>query len=200
MAKTIRIQITYLVLTLLVILGSAKSGPAQKKTPCLSVEECEKMQAYGLEATKYNSYSNGYDAARIEASTDLSKNAKRYPLQILVEDVREETSYRFAAAEVLRTQFPSQFDIVPSATLVLHISGASSADQTLSAMSVRVEAFVQHSFMVANQRKTLGGTFVISHRETALLRYSDQEKTHKVREFAYTALSEFLETITKSTP
>ena len=70
-------------------------------------------------------YSKAFDisAEFYETKIPVGKDQK-LKIAILVEEAIENTeAFRFAAAEVIRTQFGEKFEIDPEATLALYISG-----------------------------------------------------------------------------
>ena len=115
-------------------------------------------------------------------------------IQLVVENFDESTTYQFAAAEVVRTQFAGEFEIVPDAKpLYLYIAGSGKADGC-EEISISLRQ-MEYTF-VAGRR--VPGDFLLSESTGILCNFPKEHAAQSVKEHTYKVLSESLKKLADS--
>ena len=122
--------------------------------------------------------------------TDLHpQDDKKIPLQILIEDIPGEDSYRLAAAELITTYFSQHYVVSQDANLILYISGASSQDQRTFSFVVTMEISTSLPAKIGDQRKMIKGIFNLSQDGGVLTNYTPEHRTQSLKESMFAVLS-----------
>jgi hypothetical protein len=163
--------------------------PVPGKNACAEAVSKAQTEAY---STAFN-----FSAAFYETKIAVGKDQK-LKIRILIEDNLENTdAFRFAAAEVIRTQFGEKFEIDPAAQIILYITGTKPlpvGTKNAQMLNVQVVSFIQHSFNSGDKSHMITGEFEFTSPAGGMLSaYSAEEKTQEIREDTYSVLSKFLE-------
>ncbi|HEV3275242.1 MAG TPA: hypothetical protein VG860_00330 [Terriglobia bacterium] len=119
--------------------------------------------------------------------------AKPLPVSVRGEDIDGAASHRFAAAEVVRTQFSEWLIVEPDAPLTVWITGTNALQAGQAQyLEAEVAIFVNHPVLAGGQTHAVVGRLVLGHEGALVEGYTLEERTAKFRELVYSAISEFL--------
>lgn len=135
------------------------------------------------------------DLAAHTYETVIGDNDKPLKIKLIVEEIEGEDAYRYAAAEVIRTQFAGKLVVAPEANLNLWIQGSEPLTGGLNAVmiSAAVTATVSQRLTAGKESRTIFGRFTLSDHGNLLTGYSQEQRTQVLRELAYKVLSDFLD-------
>jgi len=131
----------------------------------------------------------------ILSSTELSKEERQIPIQIVVKNINGSDAFRLAAAEIIRTHFSDTLKVEPSASLILHIDGTGhgvGAHDRSPAFQIRVGVPARHRFFAGKDRHLVLGFFQFAEDGFTLSNYSPEQTSQAVRESVYKVLVEFV--------
>jgi predicted deacylase len=147
---------------------------------------CDKQVKDAQSKSFVDGLNQGVDLIR----TDLHpQDDKKIPLQILIEDIPGEDSYRLAAAELITTYFSQHYVVSQDANLILYISGASSQDQRTFSFVVTMEISTSLPAKIGDQRKMIKGIFNLSQDGGVLTNYTPEHRTQSLKESMFAVLS-----------
>lgn len=194
----LRVCSSTLIVAILFTSGYAQT-PAKKTSPTPRTDPC----AQAVNESRQEGFLAGWadatktieDLAEINSTTSLGDNAKPLKISILVEkNIAGADSYRYAAAEVIRTQFGDWFVVEPNSELSLYISGTDVTKATgyeIQHIQTSVVAWPWHTFAAGKQNHRIVGKFEFQQTNKLLTGYSAEQRTAIVREMVYSVLSEF---------
>lgn len=138
-------------------------------------------------------WNDGWKAALKEYAPNFGDSPQKLKIEILVEEFQDSDSFRYAAAEVIRTQFAEHLQIEPRADLFLYIAGTNELGQAkVQSIKTSVRVLVQHSALAGKEHRMLTGAFELATSDTVLGGYADADRTRVVKEEVYKVLSKFL--------
>ena len=173
----------------IVLLASVMELGAQAPYPRQAMEPCAQVSNTQLEAM----YNLGWNDGQRSVATKLTETATVLPIQLLVEE--EATSYRLAAAEIIRTHFGADLRVVPAAPLKLYITATGRGEDSLGEVHMveaRVVALTDLPFLAESKIRMPFGEFVLARKTSVLGAFTLEQKTQHTREMIYGVISEFL--------
>jgi uncharacterized protein YfaT (DUF1175 family) len=188
---------------------TSQASPGAKADPCKSVRTASYGQGWkdGVASVKKSSdesFEQAWGFAVSIFSVKLSDTAARQKISLVVEDIDGADSYRFAAAEVVKTHFSDWLEVDPLAPLILHIAGTKSMqlNYNLDVQSVSAEVYLlaEQNLIAGQDHRFISGTLQLAYAGSTLKGYSPQEKSQAVRELIYKVLSEYKEKWDKAAP
>lgn len=120
-----------------------------KPDPCQ--QKASAAYAEGMNAGFSEGYKTGSELAKIIYTTPIGEVGKPLKISLIVEDINGADAYKFAASEVIRTQFAESLVVDPTgdSDLVLWISGTngpgSSGEPNTQAITMTVQVNLSHS-------------------------------------------------------
>jgi hypothetical protein len=149
-------------------------------------------------------WGNGFLTALNIPVLTVGEKPKPIPLQILAEEIEGESSYKFAAAEVVRTHFATWFEITPKAKLVLYLGGTKSLDEGYGRMTqgitIELYGFVIAKLAAGDERKGFPSNLVLASKHGFVENGTLETRTQFVREWVYSVLAEFTQKWEAATP
>ena len=177
-------------ITKIIVLLAAAVIPlgAQQETPSVqskATNACADAQSTG--------FATGWQMALLAYAPSFGDSPDKLKIGILVENIDGQDSFRFAAAEVIRTQFSERLQIEPQSNLTLYVGGTNPTAQTQAqAITFGVKAYITHFAAAGGQQRALRGSFEIATDAMVLQRYTEERRVQLVKEEVYAVLSNFL--------
>ena len=184
-------RLSHMAAVLLSVVLLTSLGESQQPKKAASPQDpCEQVRREAF----LEGFTGAHELQQRLTSTSLSQVARPLPIQILAEQIDGSDSYRFRAAEVVRTHFARYLKVEPEATLYLHIRGTNrdGTRETAQYVAVAVEAHVVHRFLAGEHGHNIMTPIQFSTKGSMLLNYSSQETTQAVEEMVYAVLNDFL--------
>lgn len=166
---------------------SAQTQSSKKPSPC-EADIAKARSDAGLEGCQLctQMFLNLY-------AKSLGDGIKPLKISVQGEDIEGSNSYRFAAAEVIRTQFSEWLVVEPNAPLHLWIAGTNQlGPRQAQHLEAEVAIFVTHPVLTGGQTHGVSGRLVLAEDGSVVEGYTVEERTAKLRELAYSAISDFL--------
>lgn len=139
---------------------------------------------------------DGFGAGMRALSTKFTDKSLPLPVSFMTEKMDGGDAYQYAVAEVTRQHFASWFVIEPQGRLKLHIAGTDAFGPAQAQyIEFRVSTFVSHLSLIGAKEVVLSGSLVLGESGKWLQGYSSAEKAQKMREMAYTVLSEVVKNL-----
>lgn len=159
-----------------------------------------------VNAAKASAFSAAWDGATTFSKslyvTSLGSDPQKMKITLIVEDIDGADSFRFAAAEVIRTQFSERLGVDTTGTLKLWIHGTKAGvlAQGNDYQGINVTLYVPtvSYFQVGQETRQLVTSAVLADSGGTFIAYTSEQKTQVVRELTYKVLSQFFSDWDKS--
>jgi tetrahydromethanopterin S-methyltransferase subunit F len=188
---------------------TSQASPGAKSDPCKAIRTTSYGQGWtdastAAKKSSEESFKAGWDFAESIFSVKVSESGNKQRISLVVEDIDGADSYRFAAAEVIKTHFSDWLEVDPLAPLSLHIAGTKlmrlNNNSDVQSVSVEVNLLAEQNLIAGQDHRLMSGLLQLANAGSTLAGYSPQEKTQEVRELIYKVLSSYREGWDKAGP